>query len=518
MRTGGTEVAGLELRAPVDGRDEEILSADALAFVAGLHRRFDGTRRSLLAARVERQARIDAGELPDFLPQTQEVRESDWRVAPVPADLQDRRVEITGPVDRKMVINALNSGARCFMADFEDANSPTWRNNLDGQANLIDAIERTIELDTGEKSYRLGDDPAVLLVRPRGWHLPERHVVVDGDLVSGSLFDFGLYLFHNGRRLLDKGSGPYLYLPKLESHLEARLWNDVFVFAEEELDLPPGSIKATVLIETILAAFEMEEILFELRDHSAGLNAGRWDYIFSIIKKFRERDDFVLPDRAQVTMTVPFMRAYTELLVKTCHRRGAHAMGGMAAFVPSRRDPEVNEVALTRVRDDKRREAGDGFDGTWVAHPDLVPVATEEFDAVLGSRPNQVERLREEVDVAAADILDVRVPGGEITDEGVRMNVSVGLRYLESWLRGAGAVAIYNLMEDAATAEISRSQTWQWLRHGRIERERVVAFEDAELAEAGEGRWAEARALFDEVALSEELAEFLTLPAYELID
>ena len=518
MRTGGTEVAGLELRAPVDGRDEEILSADALAFVAELHRRFDGTRRSLLAARVERQARIDAGELPDFLPQTREVRESDWRVAPVPADLQDRRVEITGPVDRKMVINALNSGARCFMADFEDANSPTWRNNLDGQANLIDAIERTIELDTGEKSYRLGDDPAVLLVRPRGWHLPERHVVVDGDPVSGSLFDFGLYLFHNGRRLLDKGSGPYLYLPKLESHLEARLWNDVFVFAEEELDLPPGSIKATVLIETILAAFEMEEILYELRDHSAGLNAGRWDYIFSIIKKFREREEFVLPDRAQVTMTVPFMRAYSELLVKTCHRRGAHAMGGMAAFVPSRRDPEVNEIALTRVRDDKRREAGDGFDGTWVAHPDLVPVATEEFDAVLGSRPNQVERLREEVDVAAADLLDVRVPEGEITDEGVRMNVSVGLRYLESWLRGAGAVAIYNLMEDAATAEISRSQTWQWLRHGRIERERVVALEDAELAEAGEGRWAEARALFDEVALSEELAEFLTLPAYELID
>ena len=500
------------------GRDEEILSADALAFVAELHRRFDARRRSLLTARVERQARIDAGELPDFLPETREVREGDWRVAPVPADLQDRRVEITGPVDRKMVINALNSGARCFMADFEDANSPTWRNNLDGQANLIDAIERTIELDTGAKRYSLGDDPAVLLVRPRGWHLPERHLVVDGEPMSGSLFDFGLYLFHNGRRLLDKGSGPYLYLPKLESHLEARLWNDVFVFAEEELDLPPGSIKATVLIETILAAFEMEEILFELRDHSAGLNAGRWDYIFSIIKKFRERDEFVLPDRAQVTMTVPFMRAYTELLVKTCHRRGAHAMGGMAAFVPSRRDPEVNEVALTRVRDDKQREAGDGFDGTWVAHPDLVPVATEEFDAVLGSRPNQVERLREEVDVAAGDLLDVRVPEGEITDEGVRMNVSVGLRYLESWLRGAGAVAIYNLMEDAATAEISRSQTWQWLRHGRIERERVVALEDAELAEIGEGRWVEARALFDEVALAEELTEFLTLPAYELID
>ena len=515
----GTEVAaGVELRAPVEGRDEEILSAEALAFVAELHRRFDATRRELLAARVERHARIDAGELPDFLPETREVRESDWSIAPVPTDLQDRRVEITGPVDRKMVINALNSGARCFMADFEDANTPTWRNNLDGQANLVDAIERTIELDTGEKTYRLGDDPAVLLVRPRGWHLPERHVLIDGDEVAGSLFDFGLYLFHNGRRLLDKGSGPYLYLPKLESHLEARLWNDVFDVTEEELALPAGSIKATVLIETILAAFEMEEILYELRGHAAGLNAGRWDYIFSIIKRFRENPEFVLPDRAQVTMTVPFMRAYTELLVKTCHRRGAHAMGGMAAFVPSRRDPDVNEVALAKVRDDKQREAGDGFDGTWVAHPDLVPAATEEFDAVLGRRPNQVERLREEVDVAAADLLDVRVPEGEITEGGARNNVSVGLRYLESWLRGAGAVAIYNLMEDAATAEISRSQIWQWLRHGRVEREQVVAFEEAELAEAGEGRWEEARALFDRVALSEELEEFLTLPAYELID
>ena len=515
----GTEVAdGVELRSPAEGRDEEILTADALAFVAELHRRFDATRRDLLATRAERQARLDAGELPDFLEETREIREGDWRIAPVPADLQDRRVEITGPVDRKMVINALNSGARCFMADFEDANTPTWRNNLDGQANLIDAIERTIELDTGEKTYRLGDDPAVLLVRPRGWHLPERHVLVDGEALSGSLFDFGLYLFHNGRRLLDQGSGPYLYLPKLESHLEARLWNEVFDFAEEELDLPPGAIKATVLIETILAAFEMEEILFELRDHAAGLNAGRWDYIFSIIKKFRERPEFVLPDRAQVTMTVPFMRAYTELLVKTCHRRGAHAMGGMAAFVPSRRDPEVNEVALAKVSEDKQREAGDGFDGTWVAHPDLVPVALEEFDAVLGARPNQVERLREEVDVAAADLLDVRVPGGEVTAEGVRMNVSVGLRYLESWLRGAGAVAIYNLMEDAATAEISRSQIWQWLRHGHVERDQVVAFEEAELAEAGDGRWSDARALFDEVALSEKLEEFLTLPAYELID
>ncbi|MGH3112919.1 MAG: malate synthase A, partial [Gaiellaceae bacterium] len=472
----GTElVGGVELLAPSEGRDEEVLSPDALAFVAELHRRFDGTRRALLAARAKRQGQLDAGELPDFLPGTREVREGDWRVAPVPPDLQDRRVEITGPVDRKMVINALNSGARCFMADFEDANSPTWRNCVEGQANLTDAIERTIELDTGEKTYRLGDDPAVLLVRPRGWHLPERHVVIDGEPVAGGLFDFGLHLFRNGRRLLEKGSGPYLYLPKLESHLEARLWNDVFDFTEERLDLPGGSIKATVLIETILAAFEMEEILYELREHSAGLNAGRWDYIFSVIKKFRHRPEFVLPDRAQVTMTVPFMRAYTDLLVKTCHRRGAHAMGGMAAFVPSRRDPEVNEVALAKVREDNQREAGNGFDGTWVAHPDLVPVATEEFDGVLGERPNQVERLREEVDVAAGDLLDVRVPEGEITDEGVRANASVGLRYLESWLRGTGAVAIDNLMEDAATAEISRSQIWQWLRHGRIDRETVVA-------------------------------------------
>jgi len=516
--TGTEVVGGVELLAPREERDDEVLTPDALAFVAELHRRFDGTRRALLAARVKRRAQLDAGELPDFLPETRAVREGDWRVEPVPPDLQDRRVEITGPVDRKMVINALNSGARCFMADFEDANSPTWRNCVEGQANLTDAIERTIELDTGEKTYRLGDDPAVLLVRPRGWHLPERHLAIDGDPVAGSLFDFGLHLFRNGRRLLDRGSGPYLYLPKLESHLEARLWNDVFDFTEERLDLPRGSIKATVLIETILAAFEMEEILFELREHSAGLNAGRWDYIFSIIKTFRHRPEFVLPDRAQVTMTVPFMRAYTDLLVKTCHRRGAHAMGGMAAFVPSRRDPDVNEVALAKVREDKRREAGSGFDGTWVAHPDLVPVATEEFDKVLGERPNQVDRRREEVDVAAADLLDVRVPEGEITDEGVRGNVSVGLRYLESWLRGTGAVAIDNLMEDAATAEISRSQIWQWLWHERIERDTVVAFEDAELAEAGEGRWADARALFDAVALSEELPEFLTIPAYELID
>ena len=499
-------------------RGAEILTPEALAFVTGLERRFGARRRELLRARVERQARLDAGELPDFLPETREVRDGDWRIAPVPADLQDRRVEITGPVDRKMVINALNSGARCFMADFEDANSPTWSNCVEGQANLIDAIERTIELVTPDKSYRLKEDVATLIVRPRGWHLPERHVLVDGKPVSASLFDFGLYLFHNGRRLLERGSGPYLYLPKLESHLEARLWNDVFVAAEEELGLERGSIKATVLIETILAAFEMDEILYELRDHAAGLNAGRWDYIFSIIKRFRHRPEFVLPDRAQVTMTIPFMRAYTELLVRTCHRRGAHAMGGMAAFVPSRRDPEVNENALAKVREDKSREAGDGFDGTWVAHPDLVPVALAEFDAVLGERPNQVERQREDVAVTAAELLDVRVPGGEVTEEGIRNDVSVGLRYLESWLRGVGAVAIYNLMEDAATAEISRSQLWQWVRHGQADAVDIRRFEEEELASAGEGRWAEARAVFDSVALSDEFVEFLTLPAYEHLD
>ncbi len=510
--------SGLEVVGSVEGRGAEILSDDALAFVGELHRRFDARRRELLRARAERQARLDAGELPDFLPQTEHVRDGDWQVAPLPPDLQDRRVEITGPVDRKMVINALNSGARCFMADFEDATTPTWTNLLDGQANLIDAIDRTIELSTGEKTYALGDDPATLLVRPRGWHLPERHVVARGEPISGSLFDFGLYLFHNGRRLLDRGTGPYLYLPKLESHLEARLWNDVFDFTEETLGLEHGSIKATVLVETILAAFEMEEILYELRDHAAGLNAGRWDYIFSVIKKFRAREDFVLPDRAQVTMTVPFMRAYCELLVRTCHRRGAHAMGGMAAFIPSRRDPEVNEVALAKVHEDKEREAGDGFDGTWVAHPDLVPVALEEFDKVLAGRPNQVDRLREDVQVSARELLDVAVPGGEITEEGVRANVSVGIRYLESWLRGVGAVALDNLMEDAATAEIARSQVWQWVRLGRIGRDDVVALEDALLPAFGEGRFEDARAVFDEVALADDFVEFLTLPAYERID
>ena len=510
---------GLELRAPVEGRGAEILTEDALEFVAGLQRRFNSERQRLLAARAERQERIAAGELPDFLPETREVREGEWQVAPVPADLQDRRCEITGPVERKMVINALNSGARCLMADFEDANSPTWSNCVEGHVNLGDAIERTIELETSDKTYRLSDDPAVLIVRPRGWHLPERHVFVDGEPVSGSLFDFGLHFFHNAQPLLESGSGPYFYLPKLESHLEARLWNQVFEAAQDELGIPRGTIKATVLVETILAAFEMEEILYELREHSAGLNAGRWDYIFSIIKKFRDRPDFVLPDRAQVTMTVPFMRAYTELLVQTCHRRGAHAMGGMAAFVPSRRDPEVNATALAKVREDKEREAGSGFDGTWVAHPDLVPIATEVFDSVLGERPNQVDRLREDVSVEAGDLLDVGVPGGEVTEAGVENNVSVGLQYLESWLRGVGAVAIYNLMEDAATAEISRSQIWQWVRNGKIDERDVHAVEDAELQRLRDGgRWDDAREVFEQVALGDEFVEFLTLPAYDHLD
>ena len=508
-------MTSIEVLADAGDAGTRVLTPEALAFVAHLQRKFNSTRQELLAARAERQERIAAGELPDFLEATRSVREDpDWRVAVAPPDLVDRRVEITGPVDRKMVINALNSGARMFMADFEDSNSPTWRNCVEGQANLIDAVDRTISLDTGAKQYSLQDQTATLLVRPRGWHLQERHLLVDGEPVSASLFDFGLYLFHCGQRQLDAGSGPYFYLPKLESHLEARLWNDVFLFAQEHVSIPRGTIRATVLIETILAAFEMEEILYELREHSAGLNAGRWDYMFSIIKKFSDRPEFVLPDRPLVTMSVPFMRAYTELLVKTCHRRGAHAIGGMAAFIPSRRDPEVNEVALTNVREDKLREAGDGFDGTWVAHPDLVPVALAVFDDVLGERPNQVDRQRDDVSVTAGDLLDVAATPGEVTEEGVRLNISVGIQYIASWLNGVGAAAINNLMEDAATAEISRSQIWQWVHHGRVSRERVLELVGEELEKLGPGYDAAAE-LFAEVALTDEFAEFLTLPAYE---
>ena len=525
----------VEVKGPVAGRVGEVLTPAALDFVGSLQREFGPRREQLLRARDERQGRIDAGEMPDFLPATKSVRESEWLVAPAPKDLQDRRVEITGPTDRKMLINALNSGARVFMADFEDANSPTWSNLVEGQVNLIDAIERTLTFTSPEgKEYRLNDKVATLLVRPRGWHLEERHVLVGGKPVSGSLFDFGLYFFHNAKRLIAKGSGPYFYLPKLESHLEARLWNDVFNFAQDSIGLPRRTIRATVLIETILAAFEMEEILYELRDHSSGLNAGRWDYIFSIIKKFRNRPDFVLPDRAQVTMTVPFMRAYTQLLVKTCHKRGAHAMGGMAAFIPSRRDAEVNRVALAKVKEDKDREVGDGFDGTWVAHPDLVPTATEAFDRVLGDRPNQLDRQRPDVHVTAGELIDVRVPGGTITEGGLRLDVSVGIQYIESWMRGVGAAAINNLMEDVATAEISRSQVWQWCRHAArlaegptVSADLVREIADEETATLrtrhGEelwkkGRFAEAREVFEEVALAESFPAFLTLVAQRYID
>jgi len=524
-----------QIKGPVEGRASEILTPEALAFVTSLQREFGGRRLELLKLRDERQARIEAGEMPQFLVTTSSVRDSEWQVAKAPKDLQDRRVEITGPTDRKMLINALNSGARVFMADFEDANSPTWSNLLEGQANLIDAIERRIEFSSPEgKQYRLNDKVATLLVRPRGWHLEERHLHVDGKPVSGSLFDFGLYFFHNAERLMGKGSGPYFYLPKLESHLEARLWNDVFNFAQDKLGIPRGTIRATVLIETVLAAFEMEEILYELREHSSGLNAGRWDYIFSIIKKFRNRPDFVLPDRAQVTMTVPFMRAYTELLVKTCHKRGAHAMGGMAAFIPSRRDAEVNRVALAKVKEDKDREAGDGFDGTWVAHPDLVPTATEAFDKVLGDRPNQLGKQRPEVSVKAGELIDVRVPGGTITENGLRMNVSVGIQYIESWLRGVGAAAINNLMEDVATAEISRSQVWQWVRNSSklaegptVDADLVRELADDEMTKLRErlgedgwkkSRFEDARRAFEQVALAEDFPAFLTLVAQKQID
>jgi len=474
-----------------------VLSAEALAFVDRLHRELNPERERLLAAREEKR-----GLRPRFVRAPE-----DFTVVPAPGDLQDRRTEITGPVDRKMMINALNSGAKVFMADFEDANSPTWDNVRNGQRNVHDAVRRTIELDTGEKQYRLNDETATLVIRCRGWHLVERHHEVDGSPVSGSLFDFGLTVFNNAREQLERGTGPYFYLPKLESHEEARLWARAFAIAEDELGLPHGSIKCTVLIETILAAYEMDAILFELRHHSCSLNAGRWDYIFSCIKTMGA----VLPDRAQVTMTVPFMRAYTELLVKTCHNREAHAIGGMAAFIPSRRDPEVNAVALAKVSEDKRREAGDGFDGTWVAHPDLVPTAIAEFDAVLGERPNQVEHKRDDVQVAEEQLVDFEIPGSSITDEGLRVNVSVGVRYIDSWLQGVGAAAIDNLMEDAATAEISRAQVWSWVQSGRFEEERVR--EEIQAVDASE----EAKEVFANVALSVPLKDFLTTEAYALL-
>ncbi|MEV5844095.1 malate synthase A [Streptomyces sp. NPDC051985] len=518
-------------------RQEEVLTDAALAFVAELHRRFSPRRAELLARRAERRAEIARTSTLDFLPETAAIRADDsWKVAPSPAALNDRRVEITGPTDRKMTINALNSGARIWLADFEDASAPTWENVVLGQLNLIDAYRRSIDFTdpASGKSYALRPDEelATVVMRPRGWHLNERHVEVDGEQVPGAFVDFGLYFFHNAQRLLDLGKGPYFYLPKTESHLEARLWNDVFVFAQDYIGIPQGTVRATVLIETITAAYEMEEILYELRDHASGLNAGRWDYLFSIVKNFRDGGPrFVLPDRNAVTMTAPFMRAYTELLVRTCHKRGAHAIGGMAAFIPSRRDAEVNKVAFEKVRADKDREANDGFDGSWVAHPDLVPIAMESFDRVLGEKPNQKDRLREDVHVEAAELIAVDSLEAKPTYPGLVNAVQVGIRYIEAWLRGLGAVAIFNLMEDAATAEISRSQIWQWINAGvqfengekaTPELARKVAAEElaAIRAEIGEeafaaGHWQQAHDLLLQVSLDEDYADFLTLPAYQ---
>ena len=500
----------VELRAP----GSAVASDEAVNFVIDLHSQFRATRTSLLAARRDRQLALPPSPSP--VPE--------FTVASVPADITDRRVEITGPVDRKMMINALNSGAKVFMADFEDATTPTWENLTEGQANLVDAYRGTLRLETSDKVYRIGDDPARLFVRPRGWHLPEKHVLFEGEPVSASLFDFGLYMFHAGRAALEEGTAPYLYLAKLESSVEARLWNDVFVYAQNRLDIPRGTIKATVLIETLPAAFEMDQILYELREHSAGLNAGRWDYIFSTIKVMRNRPGFMLPDRSQITMTVPFMKAYTELLVATCHRRGAHAIGGMAAFIPNRRDPAVTDAALTKVAADKTREAGQGFDGTWVAHPDLVSVAQACFDEVLGDHPNQQARLREDVSVGAEELLDFTITDGQITEAGVRTNLRAGIYYLASWLAGTGAAAIDNLMEDVATAEISRCQIWQWVHGGArledgrsVDRTLVRRLAEEEMASIpidSTTAWK----VFEEVALADDFVEFLTLPAYELID
>lgn len=517
--------SGVTVLGQIQPGYESILTAEALEFVAMLERRFGARRRELLALRAERQARLDAGERPDFLPETRGVRESDWAVAPIPADLQDRRVEITGPVDRKMIINALNSGASLFMADLEDASTPTWSNMVEGQINLRDAVAGAIDFTdpVSGKAYALGEKLATLKVRPRGWHMEEKHVLVDGVPVSAGLFDFGLYFFHNVQPLLAKGSGPYFYLPKMESHLEARLWNDAFVAAQEARGVPQGTIRATVLIETILAAFEMDEILYELRDHSAGLNCGRWDYIFSFIKKFRNHAWAVLPDRGSVTMTTHFLRSYSLLAIKTCHRRRIHAMGGMAAQIPIKNDPAANEAALAKVRADKQREAGDGHDGTWVAHPGLIPTARSVFDELM-PEPNQIRRTLDNVTVTARDL--VAIPEGAITEAGLRQNINVGMGYIEAWLRGIGCVPLYNLMEDAATAEISRAQVWQWRRHGAtLEDGRVVdaalcrqvIAEELAKAEAagGGGRYAAAAELLEKLVLAPEFEEFLTRPAYD---
>jgi malate synthase len=511
----GSGVAGLD----------SVLSRDALDFLVALQREFNPVRKGLLQRRQEVWNRLKAGERLDFLPHTNFIREGSWKVAPAPKDLEDRRVEITGPAERKMMINALNSSAKVFMADLEDSMSPTWQNVIEGQQNLMDAIRRTLSFTSPEgKAYKLNDQLATLVVRPRGWHLVERHLHVDGEAMSGSLMDFGLYIFHNAHELLKRGSGPYFYLPKMESHLEARLWNDVFEFAQDYLGIPRGTIRATMLIETIPAAFEIEEMLYELKDHASGCNAGRWDYIFSCIKKFAH-EGVIFPDRAQVTMTVPFMRAYTELLVRTCHKRGAHAVGGMSAFIPSRRDAEVNERAIAAVTKDKERESNDGFDGTWVAHPDLVPVALKVFDNVLGSKPNQKDKLREDINVQGSQLIDFNIPNSTVTEAGVRNNISVGLQYTAHWLAGSGAVAIFNLMEDAATAEISRAQLWQWVnRAAKLDDGRVMSeslyktLKDEEMSKlSGLKNLERASELLDSLVLQSEFKEFLTLPAYEML-
>lgn len=533
MISNSDPLPGVQILGARDKQSDEILTSEALKFVVDLERRFGPKRRELLAARTERQTGLDAGERPDFLPQTAEIRKANWTVAPLPADLLDRRVEITGPVDRKMIINALNSGASVFMADFEDSNTPTWSNLIEGHWNLRDAVRRTISYTdpATSKAYKLNPTTAVLLVRPRGWHLPEKHVVVDGKPMSGSLFDFGLFFWHNAKELLARGTGPYFYLPKLESHLEARLWNEVFLHAQQSLGLKRGTIKATVLIETILATFEMDEILYELREHSSGLNAGRWDYIFSFIKKFANDPAAILPDRGRVTMTTHFMRSYCKLLIKTCHRREVHAMGGMSAYIPNKRDVAANQVAMEQVRADKEREASDGHDGTWVAHPGLVALAKEVFDKHM-PQPNQISRKLEDFQVTAADLISV--PKAEITEAGLRQNIAVGIGYLESWLRGIGCVPLFNLMEDAATAEISRAQLWQWIHHkahlsdGReVTLDLVLKTIDEELAKfqqsVGEaqfraGRYREAAGILRDLIRSPQFVDFLTLPAYERLD
>jgi len=530
MSVHSTSVSGVRIDGPHHPGQDQVLTPEAVEFLADLHRRFNSRRLELLAARAERQKRTDAGERPDFLPETKHIRESEWTVAPIPADLQDRRIEITGPAERKMIINALNSGSSVFMADFEDSITPTWMNMIDGQINLSDAVRRTISFTdpTSGKSYKLNEKTAVLLVRPRGWHLDEAHVEVDGQPMAGGIFDFGLFFFRNAKAQIDAGTGPYFYLPKMESHLEARLWNDIFTYSQKKLGIPHGTIRATVLIETIFAAFEMDEILYELREHSGGLNAGRWDYIFSFIKKFSKDPKAILPDRGQVTMTTHFMRHYAKLLIQQCHRRNIHAMGGMSAFIPVKSDPEVNEKAMAQVRADKEREATDGHDGTWVAHPGLVGIAKEVFDRLM-PQPNQIDKKHPEYQVNAADLL--QVPAGDITEAGLTQNIAVGLGYLESWIRGIGCVPLFNLMEDAATAEISRAQLWQWIRHGahlkdgrKIDIKLCDSILNGELQKAKGSvtpkhfaAYQKAAKLMRELYASPDFIEFLTIPAYGLI-